>query len=117
MPRTTRNPASRKRRKKILTKAKGYVGGRRKLIRTATETIKRAEAFATAHRRLKKRTMRNLWVIRINAACREGGMSYSKFIAGLKKGGVSLDRKLLSDIAYHDAETFSKLVEIAKKAA
>ena len=117
MPRTTRNPASRKRRKKILTKAKGYVGGRRKLIRTATETIKRAQAFATAHRRLKKRTMRNLWVIRINAACREGGMSYSKFIAGLKKGGVSLDRKLLSDIAYNDSETFGKLVEIAKKAA
>jgi large subunit ribosomal protein L20 len=117
MPRTTRNPASRKRRKKILSKAKGYVGGRRKLIRTVSETIKRAEAFATAHRRQKKRTMRNLWVIRINAACRLGGISYSKFVAGLKRGGVSLDRKLLSDIAYNDAPTFTKLVEIAKKAA
>ncbi len=117
MPRATNNPASRKRRKKILKRAKGFVGGRRKLIRTASETVKRAEAFATAHRRLKKREMRYLWTIRINAACREQGLSYSKFIAGLKKGGILLDRKLLSDIAINDSGTFVKLVEIAKKAA
>ena len=117
MPRVTNKPSSRKRRKKVLKRAKGFVSGRRKLIRTAKETIKRAEAFATAHRRQKKRTMRSLWTVRINAACREQGLSYSKFIAGLKKGGVALDRKLLSDIAIRDQAVFTKLVEIAKKAA
>jgi large subunit ribosomal protein L20 len=117
MPRVRKAPASRRRRKKILKRAKGFVGGRRKLIRTAIETVKRADAFATAHRRLKKREMRSLWTIRINAACRENGMSYSRFICGLKKGGILLDRKLLSEIATNDAPTFNKLVEVAKKAA
>jgi large subunit ribosomal protein L20 len=117
MPRATNNPASRRRRKKVLKRAKGFVGGRRKLYRTAIETVERARRYATAHRRLKKREMRSLWTIRINAACREKGLSYSRFISGLKKSGVLLDRKLLSDLALSDQPTFSKLVEIAKKAA
>ncbi len=117
MPRATNNPASRRRRKKVLKRAKGFVGGRRKLIRTAIETVERARRYATAHRRLKKRQMRSLWTVRINAACREQGLSYSRFISGLKKSGVLLDRKLLSDLALSDQPAFVKLVEIAKKAA
>lgn len=117
MPRATNNPASRRRKNKVLKRAKGFWGGRRRLLRTAMETIKRAERFAFIHRRKKKREMRSLWTIRINAACREQGISYSRFVSGLKKGGVVLDRKLLSDLAIRDSATFNKLVEIAKKAA
>ena len=117
MPRVSKAVASRRRRKRVLKRAKGFVGGRRKLIRTAKETIKRADRYATAHRRLKKRTMRRLWTVRINAACREKGLSYSRFIAGLKKGGVLLNRKVLSELALNDNATFTKLVELAKKAA
>jgi large subunit ribosomal protein L20 len=114
MPRATNNPASRRRRKKVLKRAKGFVGGRRKLFRTAMETVERARRFATAHRRRKKREMRQLWTIRINAACREQGFTYSRFISGLKKNGVVLDRKLLSEIATNDQATFRKLVDIAQ---
>jgi large subunit ribosomal protein L20 len=117
MSRATNNPASRARRKKVLKRAKGFVGGRRRLYRTAIETVERARRFATFHRRTKKRDMRSLWDIRINAACRERDFNYSRFISGLKKSGVILDRKLLSDIALNDPATFGKLVEMAKKAA
>ena len=117
MPRATNNPASRRRRKKVLKRAKGFVGGRRKLFRTAMETVERARRFATAHRRLKKRSMRSLWTIRINAACREQDFTYSRFISGLKKSGVLLDRKVLADLALNDQPAFNKLVELAKKAA
>ena len=115
MPRATNNPASRKRRKRILKRAKGFRSGRSKLIRTATETVKRAMAFATRDRKQKKRTMRRLWTVRINAACRMCGLSYSKFINGLKNAKVVLNRKVLADIAARDIETFKQIAEIAKQ--
>lgn len=115
MPRVTNTPASRKRRKKWLRRAKGFFGGRRKLYRTARETVQRALQFATAHRRLKKRQFRSLWTTRINAACRENGTSYSRFIAGLKKARVGLDRKSLADLAVRDGVAFKKLVALTKQ--
>lgn len=115
MPRVTNTPASRKRRKKWLNRAKGFFSGRRKLYRTARETVQRALAFATAHRRLRKRQFRRLWTTRINAACRLNGISYSRFIAGLKHAKVGLDRKVLADLAVRDGEAFKKIVALAKK--
>ena len=115
MPRATNVPYTKKRRKKWLKRAKGFFSGRRKLYRTARETVQRALRFSTVHRRLKKRQFRRLWTLRINAACREEGMSYSRFIAGLKKAKVSLDRKSLADLAVRDAKAFKKLVSIAKE--
>jgi large subunit ribosomal protein L20 len=117
MPRARRIPASLKRRKKYLKRAKGFVGGRRKLYRTAKETVTRAMAFATRARKQKKRTFRNLWIIRINAACRKNGISYSKFVAGLKKGKIELNRKSLAEIAARDSGAFKELVALAKKDA
>lgn len=115
MPRVTNVPATRRRRKKWLTRAKGFFGGRRKLYRTARETVQRALRFATVHRKQKKRRFRNLWTIRINAACRQEGISYSRFIAGLKRAKIELDRKSLADLAVRDGEVFKKLVAIAKQ--
>ncbi|MBI3313310.1 MAG: 50S ribosomal protein L20 [Candidatus Omnitrophica bacterium] len=114
MPRATNTPASRKRRKKIFKRAKGFFSGRRKLYRTAKETVQRAMAFATRDRKQRKRQFRRLWTIRINAACREQGLTYSRFIAGLKKAKINLDRKSLADIAVRDREGFKKLVTLAK---
>ena len=114
MPRVTNVPYTRKRRKKWLSRAKGFFSGRRKLYRTARETVQRALKFATAHRRLKKRQFRRLWTVRINAACRAEGISYSSFIAGLKRAKVSLDRKSLADLAVRDGLAFKKLVSVAK---
>ena len=116
MPRATNVPATRKRRKKWLNRAKGFFSGRRKLYRTARETVQRALRFATAHRRRKKRDFRRLWTLRINAACRKDGMSYSRFIAGLKKSKIMLDRKSLADLAVRDGEAFKKLVALARQA-
>lgn len=115
MPRVTNVPATRRRRKKWLRRAKGFFGGRRRLYRTARETVQRALRFATVHRRLKKRQFRSLWTIRINAACRIEGISYSRFIAGLKQAQIGLDRKSLADLAVRDSEAFKKLVAIAKQ--
>ena len=115
MTRARNIPASRGRKKKILKRAKGYRGGRSKLYRTATETVIRALDYATAHRRQKKRTMRRLWVVRLNAACRQCNISYSKFIYGLKKAKIDINRKVLSDIAITDFETFKKLVDFVQK--
>lgn len=115
MPRVTNVPATRRRRKKWLQRAKGFFGGRRRLYRTARETVQRALRFATVHRRLRKRQFRSLWTIRINAACRQEGISYSRFIAGLKRAQVGLDRKSLADLAVRDQEAFKKLVAIAKQ--
>jgi large subunit ribosomal protein L20 len=117
MPRTTNTPATRKRRKKWLNRAKGFFSGRRKLYRTARETVQRAMAYATAHRRLRKRQFRSLWTLRINAACRVNGISYSRFISGLKRAQVGLDRKSLADLAVRDGEAFKKLVQLASKKA
>ena len=116
MPRAKGGPKTRQRRKKVLKKAKGYVGGRRKLYRTARETVLRAGAFAYRHRRQKKRTQRALWIVRINAACRERGLKYSEFIAGLKKAQIELDRKTLSEMAIHDPPAFDAVVEKVKAA-
>lgn len=115
MPRVTNTPASKKRRKKWLRQAKGYFSGRRKLYRTARETVQRAMRFASEHRRLKKRQFRSLWTTRVNAACRAEGLSYSRFIAGLKKAKINLDRKSLADLAVRNGEVFKKLVAIAKR--
>ena len=116
MPRATNNPASRRRRKKVLKRAKGFFSGRRKLFRTAHETVMRAMVFATRDRKQRKRQFRRLWTIRINAACREFGTTYSRFIAGLKKAKIELDRKSLADIAVRDSGAFKKLVELSKQA-
>ncbi|MEK7700988.1 MAG: 50S ribosomal protein L20 [candidate division NC10 bacterium] len=117
MPRAKGGPKTRQRRKKILKKAKGYVGGRRKLYRTAAETVLRAGAFAYRGRKQKKRRARGLWIIRINAACREAGLSYSRFMAALKKAGILLDRKVLAELAVSDPQGFAKLAETAKAQA
>jgi large subunit ribosomal protein L20 len=115
MPRAKNAVASRARRKKILKAARGYYGGRRKLYRTAKESVQRGLAYAYAHRRRRKRDFRRLWIVRINAAARLYGLSYSLFINGLKRAGVALDRKILADMAVRDQEGFAKLAELASK--
>jgi len=117
MPRAKGGAKTRHRRKKILKKAKGYVGGRSRLYRTAAETVLRAGAFAYRDRKAKKRLARRLWIARINAACREAGVTYSVFIAALKNTGILLDRKILAEMAVRDPAGFSKLAETAKAQA
>ena len=117
MPRATNNPASRRRRKKVLKQAKGFFQGRRKLYRQAKETVIRGLAFAFRDGKARKREFRNLWTIRINAACREQGISYSRFISGLNKQKVDLDRKVLADLCVSDEKAFKRLVELAKSAS
>ena len=112
--RVTNAPASRERRRRRLELAKGFYGARSKLFRTATEAVDRAMRLATEHRKLKKRDFRQLWIARINAAARAEGISYSKFMAGLIKAGVTLNRKALSEIAIQDPAGFKSIVEIAK---
>ncbi len=114
MPRAKGGVKTRRRHKKVLKKAKGYVGGRRRLYPTAKETVLRAGAFAYRDRRAKKREFRSLWIVRINAAARALGLSYAAFMNGLKKAGVALDRKILAELAVKDPDTFAKLVETAK---
>ena len=114
--RVTNAPASRERRRRRLALAKGFYGARSKLFRTATEAVDRALSLSTEHRKLRKRDFRQLWIARINAATRLQGMSYSKFMAGLIKAGVTLNRKSLSEIAIMDPEGFKTIVDIAKKA-
>ena len=107
-------PSSRRRRRKILKAAKGYRGSRSKLIRTARETVQRAGQFAYRDRRRRKRDMRRLWIIRINAGARTHGLSYSRFMHGLREANVEVDRKMLADMAVNDSDGFAKLVSIAK---
>ena len=114
--RATNAPASRERRRRRLAKAKGFYGARSKLFRTATEAVDRAMRLSTIHRKLRKRDFRQLWIARINAATRAEGISYSAFMAGLIRAGVTLNRKMLSEIAIRDPEGFKQIVEIAKKA-
>ncbi|PJA29254.1 MAG: 50S ribosomal protein L20 [candidate division Zixibacteria bacterium CG_4_9_14_3_um_filter_46_8] len=111
MSRATNNVAARRRRNKILKAARGNYGGRRKLYRTAKETVQKGMAYAYAHRRLRKRDFRGLWIIRINARCREFGLSYSAFIDRLVKAGVSIDRKMLAELAASDSAGFKALIE------
>src|SRR2546430_11856602 len=108
MPRAKGGPKTRRRRKKILKQAKGYVGGRRKLYRTAAETVLRAGAFAYRGRKQKKRLLRGLWIIRINAACRQVGLSYSRFMAAPNKAGILLDTKVLAEMAGRDPHGVAK---------
>ena len=117
MPRVRRGYKARQRRNKVLKMAKGYVGGRRKLYRTAVDSVQRALVFAYRDRKVKKREFRKLWIVRINAAVREHGLSYSRFIDGLNKSKVALDRKVLSELAISDPTGFAKVVELAKQAA
>ena len=116
MPRTKNSVASRARRKRILKAAKGYVGGRRALYRTARETVERAMAYAYRDRRTKKRDFRKLWIARINAAARVNGLSYSRFISGLKMADVEINRKMLAEMAVNDVDAFKLLAEVAKTA-
>ncbi len=116
MPRSKTVVPGRARRKKVLKAAKGNYSGRRKLYKSALQTVQRAGQFAYEHRRLKKRTFRALWITRINAAARLHGLSYSALIAGLKKANVEVNRKLLADLAVRDAGAFAKLAEVAKAA-
>ena len=105
-----------KKRRAILKQAKGYRGAKSKLYRVAREAVMKSGQYAYVGRKLKKRDMRSLWIVRINAACRENGISYSNFINGLKKAKIELNRKVLADIAATDKTAFAKLVDSAKKA-
>ena len=116
MPRATNNPATRRRRNKILKAAKGYHGGRRRLLKRATETVEKAWANAYRDRRRKKREYRRLWIVRINAAARLCGMSYNQLIDGLNRADVAIDRKILADLAVSDTAAFARVVDIAKEA-
>ncbi len=114
MPRVKRGFKARRRRNKVLKLAKGYRGARSKLFRSATEAVDRALNYAFRDRRVKKRDFRSLWITRINAASRLNGLSYSKFIHGLKKANVEIDRKVLADIAVSDPRGFSEIAGVAK---
>ena len=114
MPRAKTVPAGRARRRKFLKRAKGFVGGRRKLYRTARETVQRAQMFATRDRRDTKSVFRKIWITRISAGATENGITYSRLIGGLKKAKIELDRKILADLAHNDKKVFTELVNIAK---
>lgn len=116
MPRARNAVASRARRKKVLKQAKGYYGARSRNFRTAKQAVVKAGQYAYRDRRQRKRQFRQLWIIRINAASKELGLSYSKFIAGLKKAEIEIDRKVLADLAMHEPAAFGALVEKAKGA-
>ena len=115
MPRVKRGSKARQRRNKVLKMARGYRGGRSKLIRSAQEAVDRGLQYAYIHRRLKKRDFRGLWIQRINAAARLFGLSYSKLMGGLKKAKIEIDRKVLAEIAVNDLAGFEKVVEAVKK--
>lgn len=115
MAKVKHSVATRKRKKRLLKKTKGYWGDRSKQYRQARRALMHALVYAYRDRRVKKRDFRRLWIARINAACRSAGITYSQFINGLKKAKVSLDRKILADLAVKDAHAFKKLVEIAKQ--
>ena len=117
MPRVRTVVAGRARRNKVLRRARGAFGGRARLYRVAKENVMRSLRYAYRDRRVRKRMMRRLWIQRINAAARLNGMSYSVLIAGLKSAGVTLDRKVLADLAVRDTRAFSKLVEAARSGA
>lgn len=117
MPRTRTHVAHHKKVKRTLKAAKGYYGARSKLLGSARDTVLRAGVYAYRDRRARKRDFRSLWITRITAACRARNLSYSRFIAGLKRACVNLNRKMLSEIAIADPEAFDLLVELARKKA
>ena len=114
--RTTKGAARNKAKRRLFKKVKGFRGGRGGLLRTAKETLVRAGVYAFRDRRVRKREFRKLWIIRINAACRERGLRYSEFIHGLDKANLGLDRKSLSEMAIHDPTGFDAIVERVKAA-
>ena len=114
MPRTRTHVAHHKRVKRTLKAAKGYYGGRSKLLRSARDTIVRAGVYAFRDRRARKPELRAIWITRITAACRARGIGYNRFINGLKRATVDLNRKMLSEIAIHDPKAFDMLVELAR---
>ncbi len=116
MPRVKNGVAHHARKKKIMEAAKGARGSRSKLYKSAKETVERGMRYAYRDRRKKKGEFRMLWIARINAAARANGVSYSRLMAGLKDAGVEINRKVLADLAVHDADAFAKLVELAAKA-
>ena len=116
MSRVTNAPASRERRRRRLELAKGFRGSRSKLFRQATEAVNRAQRLATIHRKDRKREFRGLWIARINVAVRSEGLTYSRFMEGLTKAGIAINRKMLSEVAIADAEGFKALVEKARAA-
>ncbi|MFG5099792.1 50S ribosomal protein L20 [Campylobacter lari] len=116
MARVKTGVVRRRRHKKVLKLARGFYSGRRKHFRKAKEQLERSLVYAYRDRRRKKRDFRRLWIVRINAACRLNDISYSKFINGLKKAGVELDRKILADLAMNDTAAFAKIADAAKKA-
>ena len=116
MPRATNSPASRKRRKRVLKKAKGFYGNRSRLFRYAKDAVRKAKTYAYRDRKVRKRVFRTLWVQRINAATRPLGLSYSRFMEGLKAAGIDLDRKVLADLAVKDIAAIEALVGQAKSA-
>ncbi|TQR31307.1 50S ribosomal protein L20 [Campylobacter sp. MIT 99-7217] len=116
MARVKTGVVRRRRHKKILKLARGFYSGRRKHFRKAKEQLERSLVYAYRDRRRKKRDFRRLWIVRINAACRLNDISYSRFMNGLKKANIELDRKILADLAMNDLNAFSKIVESAKKA-
>ncbi|HAF17354.1 MAG: 50S ribosomal protein L20 [Thermacetogeniaceae bacterium] len=115
MARVKGGPVTRRRHKKILKLARGYRGAKSKLFRVANQQVMKSLNYAYIHRRLRKRDFRQLWITRINAAARSNGLSYNRFMNGLKKAGVGVNRKMLAELAVNDASAFSKLVELAKR--
>lgn len=116
MPRVKRGVTAHRRHKKILKLAKGYYGARSRVFRVAKQAVIKAGQYAYRDRRQRKRQFRALWITRINAAARINGLSYSRFVAGLKKAGIEIDRKVLADLAVHEKEAFGAIVEKAKAA-
>ena len=117
MPRVKRGVTSKRRHNRILRQAKGYYGGRSNLIKTAREAVEKGWKYAYRDRKVRKRTFRALWIARINAAARENGLSYSRFMNGLKKADVEIDRKVLAQLAISDPKAFADLAELAKAQA
>ncbi|MGA1874692.1 MAG: 50S ribosomal protein L20 [bacterium] len=117
MSRVKRGLVVNRRHKKVLKLAKGYRGAKSKLFRTANEAVNRAMAYSYRDRKIRKREFRKLWIVRINAASRMYGLSYSRMMNGLKKAGVNLDRKILADLAVNDLPTFEELAKVAQQAA
>ncbi|NOZ19577.1 MAG: 50S ribosomal protein L20 [Planctomycetes bacterium] len=115
MPRARKGAARKRAHKKLLKAVRGQVGGRHRLYRTAKESLRRSLRFAYRDRRVRKREFRRLWILRINAATRARGMTYSQFIHGLAKAEVDMDRKMLAEMAVSDPDAFGKLVELAKE--
>jgi len=116
MPRVKRGVTARRRHKKILKKAKGYYGARSRVFRVAKQAVIKAGQYAYRDRRQRKRQFRALWIARINAGARKNGLSYSRFIAGLKKASIEIDRKVLADLAMHEDVAFAAIVDKAKQA-